>query len=120
MQNIKCPDCGNLNPDIRDLGYTLPATCGHCLHMWRLQDVDPHSGCIVPPTPAAPAQQPELWPYAGSIPPGADDIVRTIALALERGYSASEILDENSPIRDRINAYSKTTSPSVSDRNLDV
>lgn len=57
MQNIKCPDCGNLNPDIRELGYTLPATCGHCLHMWRLQDVDPHSGCIVPPTPAAPAQQ---------------------------------------------------------------
>lgn len=65
---------------------------------------------------AAPAQQPELWPYAGSIPPGADDIVRTIALALERGYSASEILDENSPIRDRINAYSKTTSPSVQHR----
>ena len=59
MQNIKCPDCGNLNPDIRELGYTLPATCGHCLHMWRLQDVDPHGGCIAPPTPAAPAQQPE-------------------------------------------------------------
>jgi hypothetical protein len=30
------------------------------------------------------------------------DLVKTIALALERGYAPSDILDENSPIRDRI------------------
>ena len=39
MLEIKCPDCGHLNPDIRELGYTLPATCGRCRHIWRLQDV---------------------------------------------------------------------------------
>jgi len=39
MENIKCPDCGHLNPDIRELGYKLPFTCGHCSHIWRLQDI---------------------------------------------------------------------------------
>ena len=38
MRELKCPDCGHLNPDIRELGYTLPATCGNCPHIWRLQD----------------------------------------------------------------------------------
>jgi hypothetical protein len=41
MQELKCPDCGYLNPDIRELGYTLPYTCGKCPHIWRLQDVGP-------------------------------------------------------------------------------
>jgi uncharacterized Zn finger protein len=39
MRELKCPDCGHLNPDIRELGYTLPYTCGACPHVWRLQDV---------------------------------------------------------------------------------
>ena len=39
MQELKCPDCGHLNPDIRELGHRLPRTCGHCPHIWRLQDV---------------------------------------------------------------------------------
>lgn len=39
MQELKCPECGHLNPDIRELGYTLPWTCGKCPHIWRLQDV---------------------------------------------------------------------------------
>lgn len=30
------------------------------------------------------------------------DVVQTIDLALKRGYEAADILDENSPIRDRI------------------
>lgn len=30
------------------------------------------------------------------------DIIRTIALGLERGYTPAELLDENSPVRDRI------------------
>ena len=38
MQELKCPSCGYLNPDIRELGYTLPRTCGQCPHVWRLQD----------------------------------------------------------------------------------
>lgn len=42
MRELKCPDCGHLNPDIRELGYTLPATCGNCPHVWRLQD-DPEA-----------------------------------------------------------------------------
>ncbi len=33
------------------------------------------------------------------------DIIETIELALQRGYAPSDILDENSPIRDRIRAY---------------
>ena len=41
MQELKCPECGHLNPDIRELGYTLPWTCGKCPHIWRLQDVMP-------------------------------------------------------------------------------
>lgn len=41
MQELKCPECGHLNPDIRELGYTLPRTCGNCPHIWRLQDVMP-------------------------------------------------------------------------------
>lgn len=41
MQELKCPECGHLNPDIRELGYTLPWTCGKCTHIWRLQDVMP-------------------------------------------------------------------------------
>lgn len=41
MQELKCPECGHLNPDIRELGYTLPWTCGNCPHIWRLQDVMP-------------------------------------------------------------------------------
>ena len=41
MQELKCPDCGHLNPDIRELGYRLPYTCGKCPHIWRLQDVMP-------------------------------------------------------------------------------
>lgn len=41
MQELKCPECGHLNPDIRELGYTLPGTCGNCPHIWRLQDVMP-------------------------------------------------------------------------------
>ena len=32
----------------------------------------------------------------------ARDIVQTIALAMQRGYAPSEILDENSPIAERI------------------
>jgi len=39
VQELKCPSCGYLNPDIRELGYTLPRTCGKCPHVWRLQDV---------------------------------------------------------------------------------
>ena len=41
MHELKCPDCGHLNPDIRELGCTLPRTCGHCPHIWRLQDLGP-------------------------------------------------------------------------------
>jgi hypothetical protein len=41
MQDIKCPNCGHLNPDIRELGYKLPFTCGRCPHIWRLQDLMP-------------------------------------------------------------------------------
>ena len=41
MQELKCPECGHLNPDIRELGYTLPWTCGNCPHIWRLQDLMP-------------------------------------------------------------------------------
>ena len=41
MQELKCPECGHLNPDIRDLGYTLPWTCGNCPRIWRLQDLMP-------------------------------------------------------------------------------
>jgi len=32
------------------------------------------------------------------------DILQTIELGLRRGYSAAELLDENSPVRDRIRA----------------
>ena len=39
VQELKCPDCGYLNPDIRELGYSLPWTCGRCPHIWRLQDL---------------------------------------------------------------------------------
>ena len=41
MKELKCPDCGHLNPDIREIGRTLPATCGRCPHIWRLQDLGP-------------------------------------------------------------------------------
>ena len=41
MQELKCPDCGYLNPDIRELGYALPRSCGACSHVWRLQDIPP-------------------------------------------------------------------------------
>ena len=41
MNELKCPDCGHLSPDIRELGYTLPRTCGKCPHIWRLQDLGP-------------------------------------------------------------------------------
>jgi hypothetical protein len=41
MQELKCPECGHPNPDIRELGYTLPWTCGNCPHIWRLQDLKP-------------------------------------------------------------------------------
>lgn len=30
------------------------------------------------------------------------ELLRTIAVALERGYSPAEILDENSPLRDEL------------------
>ena len=46
MQELKCPDCGHLNPDIREIGYSLPRTCGACPHVWRLQDLGPFK----PPT----------------------------------------------------------------------
>ena len=49
MQELKCPDCGHLNPGIRELGYTLPWTCAKCPHIWRLQDVKPT--CAEPVTP---------------------------------------------------------------------
>lgn len=49
-------------------------------------------------------QEPQALP-PGPIPIGADDIVKTLQLALKRGYTAAEILDENSPIRERIEAY---------------
>jgi uncharacterized paraquat-inducible protein A len=39
VKTIKCPDCGYLNLDIRELGHTLPGTCNRCSHIWRLQDV---------------------------------------------------------------------------------
>lgn len=39
MKELKCPACNYLNPDIRELGYTLPFTCGRCPHIWRLQDM---------------------------------------------------------------------------------
>lgn len=39
MRELKCPSCGYLNPDIRELGYTLPATCGRCTHIWRFHEV---------------------------------------------------------------------------------
>ena len=39
MKELKCPECGHKNPDIRELGYKLPWTCGKCPHVWRLQDV---------------------------------------------------------------------------------
>jgi len=39
MKELLCPSCGRRNPDIRELGYTLPWTCGHCPHIWRLQDL---------------------------------------------------------------------------------
>lgn len=51
--------------------------------------------------------------YPGSIPTGAEDIVQTIKLALERGYTPAEILDENSPIRDRITSYRLMSIPGV-------
>lgn len=35
----------------------------------------------------------------------AEDIVKTIHLALLRGYSPAEILDENSPVYDRIRSF---------------
>ena len=73
MQELKCPDCGHLNPDIRELGYTLPATCGHCPHIWRLQDVMP----LQAPMPAGIAKivADNLWELYGrdedSEPPNA-------------------------------------------------
>lgn len=48
-----------------------------------------------------------------NIPAGADDIVRTIALALTRGYAPSEVLDENGPIVDRMRAYLATDKESL-------
>jgi hypothetical protein len=48
---------------------------------------------------------------SGSVPPGADDIVQTIALAMKRGYTPAEILDENSPIADRIRAHVAARAP---------
>jgi len=39
MRELKCPSCGHLNPDIRELGYKLPATCGRCPHIWRFHEV---------------------------------------------------------------------------------
>ena len=44
MQQLKCPDCGHLNPDIREIGHKLPFTCNKCPHIWRLQDVPPNPG----------------------------------------------------------------------------
>lgn len=44
MQKLKCPECGHKNPDIRELGHTLPFTCNKCPHIWRLQDVTPNHG----------------------------------------------------------------------------
>ena len=41
MQELICPECKHRNPDIRELGYTLPWTCGNCPHVWRLQDLGP-------------------------------------------------------------------------------
>lgn len=32
------------------------------------------------------------------------DIIETIAVALARGYTTADVLDENSPVRDRIRA----------------
>lgn len=41
-------------------------------------------------------------------PESARDIVQAIALALKRGYTPDEILDENSPIANRIWAEAMT------------
>ena len=41
MGELICPDCKHRNPDIRELGYTLPFTCSNCRHIWRLQDLGP-------------------------------------------------------------------------------
>lgn len=40
MKELKCPECGYKNPDIREHGYPLPATCNRCSHIWRVQDLD--------------------------------------------------------------------------------
>lgn len=39
MNELKCPECAYLNPDIRGLGYKLPYACLKCDHVWRLQDL---------------------------------------------------------------------------------
>lgn len=44
MKELACPSCGHRNPDIRELGYKLPLTCGRCPHIWRLQDLGPIEG----------------------------------------------------------------------------
>ena len=44
MKDLKCPECGHPNPDIRELGRRLPFTCNKCPHIWRLQDVTPNPG----------------------------------------------------------------------------
>lgn len=52
-------------------------------------------------------QTPEL-PDHIPIPDTAEDIVLTIQLALARGYTPAEILDENSPICDRLRGFKST------------
>jgi len=46
-------------------------------------------------------------------PESARDIVQTIALAMKRGYTPNEILDENSPIAERIWAEAMTVRPPI-------
>ena len=41
MQELKCPECGHINIDIREFGHRLPYTCARCPHIWRLQDLKP-------------------------------------------------------------------------------
>lgn len=59
MQELKCPECGHLNPDIRELGYTLPFTCNKCPHIWRLQDLMPIQQAM--PTDMAVILAANLW-----------------------------------------------------------
>lgn len=52
-------------------------------------------------------------PVLSAMPKASDplDIVQTIALGLDRGYTPAELLDENSPIRDRIRLVARAIPP---------